>query len=301
MLQVNSPSSHTYSHAPSLRLDYREGNLRRLGKAERLSSGALRLKANMTRTGVLAYDTGDEYRPESEVFAPESLASLRSAPVVVGHPPSGEVTLDTWKELAVGHVESVYRDGQFVSGTIIINDPDTIDMLESGELSELSPGYTAKTEWGSGKGPDGKPFTSTQRFIRYNHIALLPDGMGRSGREVRVRTDSRLTARAIAAGWTEADVAALESIGRLAAAAGWGSASRTDTRGVTAVRLEPGEAQALLGLARLPMVAAMVMDFANENYLPPDELKERLTNPNEGEDIEALKDTNSWLREMIAR
>jgi hypothetical protein len=155
MLQVNNPNPYTLHHGLSLRLDYRQGNLRRLGKAERLSSGALRLKANMTRTGVLEYDTGNEYRPPEEVFSPESLASLRSAPVVIGHPPSGEVTLDTWKSLSVGHVEEVHRDGQFVSGTIIITDPHTIDMLERGDLSELSPGYMSGVERRTGMGPEG--------------------------------------------------------------------------------------------------------------------------------------------------
>lgn len=298
MLHVNSSNTHTSHHPLSLRVDYREGNLRRLGKAERLSSGALRLRANMTRTGVLEYATGNEYRPPEEVFDAESLASLQSAPVVIGHPPSGEVTLDTWSE-AVGHVESVERNGSFVSGTLIIRDPRTIEMLEGGHLVELSPGYTARVERQDGKGPDGKPFAGVQKFIRYNHLALLPEGMGRSGSEVRVRTDSRLSARAIAAGWTDADLAVLENVSRLAVKAGWGNAPRTDARGH--VPFEPEEVQALLTLARLPAVEAMVMDFANENYLPPDELKERLNNANEGDDIEALKDNNSWLHEMIAR
>lgn len=254
-------TNHSHNLYPaSLRLDYREGNLRRLGKAERLSSGALRLRANMTRTGVLEYDTGNEYRSPEEVFDPESLASLRSAPVVVGHPPSGEVTLDTWRQLSVGHVESVEQDGQFVSGTIIITDPNTIDLLESGRLSELSPGYTAKVLPQAGFGPDGKRYTGAQAFIRYNHIALLEEGMGRSGSEVRVRTDSRLSARAVAAGFTESDLAILEGLARFAEAGGWNQpAPRTD--GVV-FPLSPEEVQALLRLARIPRVQTIVMERA---------------------------------------
>lgn len=304
MFQVNSLSSHTYGHAPSLRLDYREGNLRRLGKAERLSSGALRLKANMTRTGVLEYDTGDEYRPESEVFAPESLASLRSAPVVVGHPPSGEVTLDTWKELAVGHVESVYRDGQFVSGTIIINDPDTIDMLEGGELSELSPGYTAKMEWGAGKGPDGKPFASTQRLIRYNHLALLPDGMGRSGREVRVRTDSvSLRQRAIAVLGSEREADAFSrELGQLAAlakAAGWGETSnRSDA---VPFSLTAEEVQALMRLARIPQVQVIALQGAARRERDEQQaLNERGETPKASSRVDESDSDDAWLRRKIA-
>jgi len=52
------------------------------------------------------------YRPESEVFKADSLATFAAAPVTVDHP-STPVTADNWRALGVGEINGdVVRDGQ---------------------------------------------------------------------------------------------------------------------------------------------------------------------------------------------
>jgi len=279
-------------HAPALRLDYREGNHRRLGKAERLSSGAIRVRANMTRAGVLDYEGGlREYRPPDEVFAPESLASLKSAPVVLGHPPGGEVTLDNWKALAVGHVENVGREGEFVTGTLIISDPHAIELLERGDLSELSPGYVSKLEMRKGTSPEGESFNRIQRGILYNHLALLPAGMGRSGSNVRVRLDSMsLRERAIAAGWTEEDFVALSEVADFVQ----GAVPRADSSGSGFEQLTDEEVQALLALGETPLVRTKILElFKEERFQQARRREGLLTDEDEDEDAEPIITTKS--------
>ena len=85
----------------------------------RTPQGGLRVPAAVTRTGVFRYvDVNGrevrEYRPADEVFAPESLATLRGAPVTDLHP-TEPVTAATWSALAKGHVcDSIVPEGEFV-------------------------------------------------------------------------------------------------------------------------------------------------------------------------------------------
>ncbi len=261
-MTLTTHSNHNADPSLIRHLDYRTAR-GRLDKLERLESGSLRVPARMTRTGVLRYDGGVlEYRPPEEVFDAESLASLRSAPVTIHHPPGGEITLDTWKQFAVGHVESVRREGQFIAGDLIISDPQAIQMLESGQLVELSPGYGSRVDNREGVSPQGEAFNRVQRHIRYNHLALLPAGSGRSGSEVRVRTDSVLSARAIAAGWTPDDLRMLQELdfsSLSSALAKLAPAMRGDAKKVT-VPLSPIEVRDLLALSRVSAVEAMFIE-----------------------------------------
>src|SRR5678816_1356476 len=62
-----------------------------IGKLEKTPTGGVRVPARVTRTGVFPYMRADgsiqrEYRPASEVFKADSLASLADAAVTVEHP-----------------------------------------------------------------------------------------------------------------------------------------------------------------------------------------------------------------------
>lgn len=66
------------------------------------------------------------YRPESEVFKADSLATFAAAPVTVDHP-STPVTADNWRALGVGEINGdVVRDGQRVRVPIIVRDATAV-------------------------------------------------------------------------------------------------------------------------------------------------------------------------------
>lgn len=169
-----------------------------LSKATRLDSGAIRVPARLTRTGVFPYRQADgttrrEYRPADEVFAPSALEALRAAPVTAEHPTSGarRVTAETWAGVAIGHVGDDVRadaDRRFVEGSVVISDAGAISRVDSGALREVSVGYDVDLEMTSGVSPEGEPYDAIQRRIRPNHVALVP--RGRAGSEVSLRLDS---------------------------------------------------------------------------------------------------------------
>jgi len=160
---------------------------------EKTPTGGLRVPAAVTRTGVLEYSDGQrswrEYRPPEEVFAADSLASLRAAPVTDLHPP-GKVTAETWQELAKGHVDSApTRDGRLVVVDLAVQAAPLVALVESGDRREVSSGYECDVEHTPGVTPEGEAYDRVQRRIRYNHLALGPSGWGRAGSEVALRLD----------------------------------------------------------------------------------------------------------------
>lgn len=152
----------------------------------------MRADAFITRTGLLRYRTSDgstrvEYRPPDEVFRADSLETLRSAPLTEGHVAFVDST--NWKEVSIGHVETVRQDGQYVAGPIVIQDGQRFERLDKGALGELSAGYEVDYDPTPGM-VDGQRYDGVQRNIRYNHVALLPPGTGRAGRECALRLDA---------------------------------------------------------------------------------------------------------------
>jgi hypothetical protein len=171
----------------------------RLARAEKTPTGGARLTAHLARTGVQNYQMRDgstrrEYRAPSEVFAPDSLASFVGAPVTIGHP--GSVSASSWKRDAVGVVlmqPSRTKVGMFdfVKAVIDVNDVSAMSRIDSGELEEISMGYDCDFEPRPGfDTASGEHFDGYQRNIRINHLALLPVGHARAGRDARLLLDS---------------------------------------------------------------------------------------------------------------
>ena len=164
-----------------------------MGDRKRTPQGGLIVDANLSRIGVLKYQMPDgtvrrEYRPQDEVFHPESMASFAHAPITDDHP--GRVDASNWKQHAVGHVAGTPgRKDRFLSGTLHIQDQKTIDKIESGELIELSCGYSCRIDPTSGVTQDGEEYDCVQRNVIGNHVALGPKGWGRAGPEVRLHMD----------------------------------------------------------------------------------------------------------------
>lgn len=171
-------------------------------KVETLSSGAIRVRANVTRTGLFLYPNRKgaerQYRPPEEVFAVESLESLRDIPVTVAHPKESEVNPENAKDVIVGHVggAGAPEGDRFVRAPVVVWDPDVAPLVLRG--GDVSLGYSATLDMTSGVTPDGEEFDAIQRNIRYNHLSLLLPGEGRAGPEVRILLDSEDADRTVA-------------------------------------------------------------------------------------------------------
>lgn len=145
--------------------------------------GFLKVPGVLARTGIQVYYAfelgldGDPmrrirvYRPESEVFAPEAMASFEDSPITIDHPTEG-VSASNWKQLTAGHVRNIRREGIYLMGDMIISDAGAIKALDSGK-SEISNGYGNLLVMGHGFTPDGEEYDAKQTNIRGNHVALV--------------------------------------------------------------------------------------------------------------------------------
>lgn len=174
-------------------LDVMHFDRNRLGKVPASSIGGAHVPAMLGRTGVLTYINPDgtkrrELRLESEVFNPDSLATLEHVPVIDIQHHTRLVTPSEWRKVALGHSTAAKKDGKFIAGQLVIQDQDTLDAIERGDRTDVSCGYRCRLDWTSGM-YNGEEYDCIQRDIRYNHVALCPPNRGRSGPEVGLRLD----------------------------------------------------------------------------------------------------------------
>lgn len=169
----------------------------RLGKFTRTGSGGVRVPATISRTGCQRYGDRVEYRPETEVFSADSLATLPAAAVTRGHP-SEPVTAANWKALSVGHVAETpaarkrIDQEDWIETSVVISDADTQAAVERGDVVEVSAGYTCDIDPTPGVAPDGTRYDAVQRNIRFNHLAVLGQGeKARAGAEAKLRLDGK--------------------------------------------------------------------------------------------------------------
>jgi hypothetical protein len=176
----------------------------RLDRAKRTGAGGARIAASIARTGVQSYTDEKgrvirEYRPPETVFAQDSLDSLASVPVTVGHPSNGVSPLNH-REVSVGHASdappSRRADGsvEWVDTAVVVSDAAALRRIELPDgdpqaLRQVSMGYLAEVVPESGIAPDGQHYDAKQTNIRFNHLALLPEGHARAGSGARLRLD----------------------------------------------------------------------------------------------------------------
>lgn len=164
------------------------------GSVERTPQGGIRADAHLTRTGVFVYRNPDgterrELRPASEVFKADSMGTLAAAPITDNHPPEGIVEPSTWKTRSVGHLgEKVRQDGQYLAGTVYVQDGDSVQSIERGDKRQVSCGYRCHIDQTPGQLPDGTRFDAVQRDIEYNHVAIV--AKGRAGDDVGIKMDA---------------------------------------------------------------------------------------------------------------
>ena len=153
----------------------------------------------VARVGVQSYYLPDgserrEFRPASEVFKPESLASYQGKPITLGHV---FVNVDNAKQVVVGSVSgSALRQDSNVVVPLTVYDKESIEKAKSGLAGELSVGYsTVDVEtrgWGSNETGEYKldgeydsqddipsdwvRFDALQTNIIVNHVAMVYKG-----------------------------------------------------------------------------------------------------------------------------
>jgi len=121
------------------------------------------------------------FRPEEEVFSPETIASFEGMPVTNDHPPDG-VDIENIRRLQRGHAHNIRRgsgaESDLLLADLIITDPCLIDAILGGKR-EISCGYTYELCEENGR--------YIQRKIRGNHIAVVD--AGRAGPRVSIRDE----------------------------------------------------------------------------------------------------------------
>ncbi len=119
------------------------------------------------------------YRPEEEVFAPETMASFEGMPVTNDHPPDG-VDVDNIRRLQMGHAHNIRRgtgeESDLLLADLIITDERLIEAILNGKR-EISCGYTYELAEENGR--------YIQKKIRGNHIAVVD--AGRAGPRVSIK------------------------------------------------------------------------------------------------------------------
>lgn len=138
-----------------------------------------------------ANDTVRVFRPESAVFAVDSLASASRLPITLGHPVKNGVGVmvdaRNWSEFAKGETgEEILRDGEFIRVPIRVTDAPAVDTVQR-DHQEFSLGYAAKISLQDGEF-DGQAYDAVLSDIRYNHLAACRAARG--GPELRI-TDER--------------------------------------------------------------------------------------------------------------
>ena len=165
---------------------------------EKTEQGYLKVPAKIARVGELEYTSqelgldGDKivkvYRDKDELFKDEVLQSFEGMPITVEHPDNMVVNADTWDNTAVGHIQNVRADGDYIVCDAYIQSEEAIKEIETTGNIELSCGYDADLV----VDPSGKMW---QTNIRGNHVAIVPAGrcgsscrLGDSMKEVIMKT-----------------------------------------------------------------------------------------------------------------
>jgi hypothetical protein len=132
------------------------------------------------------------WRPEDELFRPNTLASLAGKPITLDHPPE-PVDARSWKRVAVGttgDVKDVLRDGTSARISILLMDADAIRAVQSG-TRQPSFAHTGTITPCSGVTDDGEQYDAIQTHITFgDHLAIVDEARGGSSLSIG---DSRMS------------------------------------------------------------------------------------------------------------
>lgn len=171
----------------------------KIGALERTPTGGLFARGNIARTGIQVYRDADgtevrEYRPPDEVFATDTLASLDAAVVTIGHPQdllTPQNVRQVMQGFMTGGTEREDTDDgvSWIVGRMALVTPEIMAGVDSGDLAELSAGYSLRIDATPGITPRGERYDRVQRDIRFNHVGFGPAGWARAGRDATLRLD----------------------------------------------------------------------------------------------------------------
>lgn len=169
-------------------------------------AGFLRCKTSVLRSCVLSYKPEEltlenipaslRSRNEVKLFVPEdelsrdgALDSLEGRPVSVDHVWQSTLGVDDVGNIAGSPTYD--PTSKMVFADILVTDPNAIQRITSdkddpGRLVEQSAGYLMKVDWTPGITDDGEEYDGVQRNIQFNHVALVGEGEGRAGKDVRI-------------------------------------------------------------------------------------------------------------------
>lgn len=114
-----------------------------------------------------------------ELFSAATIASFEGKPLTLFHAPKNTVTPENWRETAVGHVQNVRQDGDYLVADVFLYDAEAINAIKSYQIKELSCGYDADIVPSDTAAAD---FRKTN--IRGDHVAVVD--VGRSGHDVKL-------------------------------------------------------------------------------------------------------------------
>lgn len=161
-------------------------------KYELTPEGYLRVWASIARTGIQHYTDADgsirkEFRPESEVASPESLASFAGKAITMEHPPA-LLDSENTRDYQIGFTgsEIVYDNG-FVRAVMTVTDRDVIERIMHGDVREVSAGYRVNYDPTPGVTDSGEHYNGIQTEISGNHVAIVR--RGRAGPQVKLHLD----------------------------------------------------------------------------------------------------------------
>ncbi len=164
-------------------------------------------KVAVMRSGVMTYYAGELlegggevpahlldqeirlYVPPEELASPQSLKTLEGVPVGVDHEWQVAGSIEAKGNIAG---KPVYDDNSgLLFSSLKITDPATIARITEKDSSydklvDISSGYRNTTDWEAGITPAGEAYDGIQRNIGYNHVALLAQGLGRGGDNVKI-------------------------------------------------------------------------------------------------------------------
>ncbi|MFS1564169.1 MAG: DUF2213 domain-containing protein [Candidatus Arsenophonus phytopathogenicus] len=119
-----------------------------------------------------------EVSPE-DLFDAETIASFEGKPLTFFHAPNNEVTSDNWKNTAIGHVQNVKQEGDYLTADVFLYDAEAIEAIKNYQIKELSCGYRSFIEPTTTTGIDFK-----KTHIRGDHVAIVD--VCRSGHDVKL-------------------------------------------------------------------------------------------------------------------
>ena len=169
---------------------------------EETEEGFLRCPIRVLRSCVMPYALSELEEPPpgapdpvmmfvdmDSMTAPDSLRSLEGVPIVTWD--HMWATLDGVRTVSKGNVAGSPRvNGPYIETDVLATDAQAIQDIKDRKIGEVSAAYTAKAVFEPGVF-DGVPYDARQTNIRYNHIAIIPEGAGRAGVDVRILNKSK--------------------------------------------------------------------------------------------------------------